>query len=83
MTVMEQAVEHSADGCGVAQEFAPVVYGAIGSHQGGGAFIAAHNDLQQILGSSEWELAHAQVIEDKQGHGGQELHVLLPGVIEG
>ena len=82
MAMMQQAVEQGADGRGVAQQLAPVLDGAVGSDQAGSAFIATHDDLQQILGRGEWELAHAQVIEDEQGHGGEEFHALLACLIE-
>lgn len=52
VTVMEQAVEHGADGSRVAKEFAPVLGGAVGGDQSAGAFITAHDDFQQILGKS-------------------------------
>jgi len=45
-------------------------------------FGASHDDLQQFLGSGEGQLAHAQIVEDEQGHGHQELHVLFAGTVE-
>ena len=49
MAVMQEAVQHGADGRGVAKQLAPVVDGSVRSHQGAGAFITAHDDLQQLL----------------------------------
>ncbi len=50
MTMMQQAVEHGADGGGITEQAAPVFYRAIGSQQGAAAFVAAHDDFQQVLG---------------------------------
>ena len=48
---------------------------------GAGAFVAAHDDFQQFFSSGEWQLAHAQIVDDQQGYGHQELHVLFAGAI--
>jgi hypothetical protein len=45
MCVVEQTVEHRADSGDVAEEFAPVVDGAIGCEERGRSFVAAHDDL--------------------------------------
>src|SRR5438445_902189 len=34
-----------------------------------GALVAAHDDLQEILGRGWWELAHVEVVEDEQRDG--------------
>ena len=80
---MEQAIEHGGDGGAVAEQFAPVFDGAVGSQQGAGALVAAHDDLQQILGGGGRELAHAEVVDDEQRHGGQQFHVLFARAVEG
>ena len=66
VAVMQQAIEHGADGGNIAEHFAPVVNRAIGSQQCTAAFVAAHDDFQQILGGGMWQLAHAEVIQDQQ-----------------
>lgn len=38
--------------------------------------------LQQFFGGGERQLAHAQVVDDQQGHGHQKLHVLLARAVE-
>src|SRR5579862_547101 len=53
MAMVEQPVEHSGDGGRVAQQFAPVFDGAIGGQHSAGAFVAAHDDLQQFFGGGE------------------------------
>jgi len=46
VSVVEQAVEHGADGGGIAEQFAPVLDRAVRSQQRAGPFVAAHDDLQ-------------------------------------
>ena len=43
---MQQAIKHGADRGDIAQQFAPVIDGTVGSEQRAEAFIAAHDDLQ-------------------------------------
>jgi len=74
---MQQAVEHGADGGCVAQQLAPVFDWAVRGQHGAGPLVAAHDDLQQFLGGGERQLAHAQIIDDQQGHGHQKLHVFF------
>ena len=50
MSVMEKSVEHGGDGRGVAQEFAPIFDRSVRRQQGAGAFVAAHDDFQQVFG---------------------------------
>jgi len=49
MAVVEQAVEHGRDGGAVAEQFALVFHGAVGSEQRAGTFVTAHDDLQQFF----------------------------------
>ncbi len=51
--VVQQAVEHGAHGCRVAQQFAPVFHRAVGGQHGAGTFVAAHDDFEQFLGGGE------------------------------
>ena len=60
---MEQTVEHRTDGGNVGEQLAPVLDRTVGSQQRAASFVAAHDDLQQILGGSLRELAHAEVID--------------------
>src|SRR6266545_4909959 len=50
MRVVEEPVEQRGDGRRVAEELAPVLDRAIRRDQSGGAFVAAHDDLEEILG---------------------------------
>ena len=66
---MEQAIEQGGDGGGVAEQLAPVLDGPIRRQQRRGAFVAAHDDLQEILGGGVGQLAHAEVVDDQQRDG--------------
>jgi hypothetical protein len=79
---MQQAIQHGGDSGAVAQQFAPVVHGSIRCEKRTGTFIAAHDDLQQFLGGGQRQLAHSQVVDDQQRHGGQQFHKLLALAIE-
>ncbi len=48
--MVEEPVEEGGDGGGVAEELAPVLDRTIRGEQRGGAFVAAHDDLEEILG---------------------------------
>lgn len=66
--VVEQAVEERRDGGGVAEQLAAVVDGAVGREQRRGAFVAAHDHLEQILAGGVRELAHPEIVDDEQWH---------------
>lgn len=57
--MMQQAIEHGTHGCSIAEHFAPVFHGAARREQGAGAFVTAHYDFKQLLGSGERQPAHA------------------------
>ena len=80
--VVEQAVEHRGDGGGIAEEFAPVLHGPVRSEQGRGLLVAAHHDLEEILGGGVRELAHPEIVDDEQGDGGDGGDEVLPGAGE-
>ena len=80
---MEQAVEQRGDGCGVAEELAPVLDGAIRGEDRGGPLVASHDELEEVLGGGVGQLAHAEVVDDEQGDVGQLGEVGLAGVGEG
>ena len=73
MTMMEKAIEHGGDSSAISQEFAPVVYGTIRGHQCAGALITSHHYLQQFFGGGGGQLAHAQIIDDKEGNRSQQF----------
>src|SRR6267154_2104272 len=50
MAVMQKPIKHGRDGRHVAQQFAPIFDGTVGSEQRAGALVAPHNNLQQIFG---------------------------------
>ena len=77
MPVMQKPVEHRADSGHIAQQLSPVFHRPIRRQQRAGPFVAAHHDLQQILGGGERELAHSEIVDDQQRHRGQRFHVLL------
>ena len=65
--VMEESVEQRGDGGVIPEEFSPVIDGPVRGEDGGGPFVAAHDELQEIFGGGVRELAHAEVIDDEQG----------------
>ena len=79
---MEQAVEQCGDGGGVTEELPPVVDRTIRGKHRGGPFVAAHAQLEQVLGGGMRQLAHAEVIDDEQRHAGQLGQIGLAGVGE-
>ena len=83
VAVVQEAIEHGGDGRRVAEQLAPVFDGTIGGQQRGGAFMAAHDDLQEVLGGGQRELAHAEVVDDEQRHGGQRHHQCFARAVEG
>jgi len=68
MRMMEEAVEDGGDGRGVVQMVAPAVDGPVLREERRGAFAAAHDDLQEVLGSGVRELPHAELVDDEQRH---------------
>jgi hypothetical protein len=67
--VVEEPIEERGDGGGVAEQLAPILDGAVRGDEGRGAFVAAHHDLQEVLGRGRWEFAHAEVVEDEERDG--------------
>ena len=60
---MKQAVEQRGDGGGVAEELPPVVDPTVGGEHRGGPLVAAHDQLEQILGGGVGQLAHAEIVD--------------------
>jgi hypothetical protein len=81
--MMEEAIEHGRDGRTISQQFAPVFDGSIGIEQSTGAFIKLHDDLREFPGGSDWQLAHAQIIDDEERNRSQQFHMFLAGPIDG
>jgi hypothetical protein len=77
--MVQQAIEHGGDGRGVPKELPPVLDGAIRSEERGGPLIAAHHDLQKILGGGVRELPHAQIVDDEQRDSGEGRDVIVAG----
>src|SRR6266496_1717535 len=67
MGVVEESIEQRGDGGGVAEELPPVLDRTIGSDQGGGSFIAAHDDLEKILGRGVRPAVHLFVEVEIEG----------------
>ena len=65
MAVMQDAVEHGGHSRYVAQELSPVFHRPVGSEQRAGAFVTAHDNLQQIFSRGQRQLAHAEVVDDQ------------------
>ena len=82
MTVVQQPTEHGGDAGAVAEQFTPVFYGPIRCQERAGAFVAAHDDLQQFLGGGQRQLAHSQIVDDQQGHRREQFHVFLAIAIQ-
>jgi hypothetical protein len=66
VAVVEEAVEHGGDGGGVAKELAPVLDGPVLGEDRAGTFVAAHDELEEVLSGGDRELAHAEVVDDEQ-----------------
>ena len=77
MSVVEQTIQHGAHGRYIAEHLAPVFDWTIRSEQGTGSLVAPHDDFQQILGGGVRQLAHAEVVDNKQRHGGDRFHILF------
>ena len=80
---MKQSVEHGGDGGGVAEQLAPVFDRSVGREQRAGAFVAAHDDLEEFFGGSRREFAHSEIIDDEQRNSGKQFHVFFACAIEG
>ena len=77
VTVVQQPIEHCADSGHIAEKLAPVLDWAVGCEQSAEAFVAAHDDFQQILGGGVREFAHTEVVDDKQRHSRHRFHILF------
>ena len=80
--MVEEPVEQRGHGRRVAEQFAPVVDGAIGREDGRGALVAPHDELQQILGRRRWQFPHPETIDDQERDGAECREDLLARAIE-
>ena len=57
--------------------------GRLRGEDGGGSFVASHDQLEEVLGGGVGQLSHAEVVDDEQGDAGQLGEEGLAGVGEG
>ena len=69
--MMQEAIQQRGDGGVVTEQLPPVVDWSVRGKDGGGAFVAAHHQLEEILGGGVRQLAHAEVIDDEERDRGQ------------
>ena len=55
----------------------PIIHGTIRRQRRRRPFVAAHDQLEEIFGGRVRQLAHAEVIDDQQRHGGQFREIVL------
>jgi hypothetical protein len=65
--VVEETIQQRGDGGGVAEELPPVFHGTVRCDQRRGALVAAHDDLEEILGRGVREPAHAEIVNEQEG----------------
>ena len=64
--VVQKAVEDGGGGGNVTEEFAPFFEGAVGGHEGGAQFVAAHDDFEEVFAAFGRELFDAHVVDDEE-----------------
>ena len=64
--VVEEAVEDGAGGGHVLKQLAPVLERTVAGHDRGARFVAAHDDLEQILAGVLRQRTQAHVVDDEQ-----------------
>ena len=70
MTVVQETIEHGGNGRGVPEQSPPVIDGPVRGDEGAGAFVASHDEFEEIFGCRVRQFAHAEIIDDQQGHRG-------------
>ena len=81
--MVQEAVEHGADRGRSAQQFTPVLDGTVRGQERTGPLVAPHDDLQQLFGCGQGQLAHSEVMENQKGHGHQGVQILFTSAIQG
>jgi hypothetical protein len=79
---MEQAVQEGGDRGGVAEQLPPVLARTVRGEQRRRPLIAAHDDLQEILGRGLGQLPHPEIVEDQERDRGDGGQVRLAGALE-
>ncbi len=79
---MQKSIEQGRDRGRVAKDLSPVLDRSVGGQDRAGPLVAAHDDLEQILGGVGRELAHPEVVDDEQLDPLKIGHVLLAALIE-
>ncbi len=74
---MEHAIEEGGHGGGVAEQLAPVVDGTMGREERSRAFLAAHDDFQQIFGRGVRELPHPRSSMMRSGTAASSARCVL------
>ena len=82
MGVVEQTIQEGRDGGGIAEQFAPVLDGAVRGEKRRRSFVPAHDDLEEILGGRLRQLPHREVVDDQQRDRGDVSEVGLAGAVE-
>jgi len=80
--VVEQPVEQRGHRGGVAEQLAPVVDGPIRGQDRRRAFVAPHDQFEQIFCGRGRELPHPQIIDDQQRDGAEGGEDVLARAIE-
>ena len=62
MAMVQQPIEDCGDGRCVSKDFAPIIDRPIGSEEGAGAFVATHDEFEEIFSGGGRELTHADVV---------------------
>jgi len=75
--MVQQAVQQRGDGGRVAEELAPVFHGAIRRDQRGRSLVAAHDDLEEVLGGRVGQPSHAEIVDEQERDGADLREVLL------
>ena len=57
-------MEDGGGGGDIAEKGAPVLGGSMRRDDGGCVLVAAHEDLEQVLGRGRAQLVHAEILDD-------------------
>ena len=75
--MVEQTVQQRGDRGRVAEKLGPVLHGAIRRDQRRGAFVPAHDDLEEILGRGVRQPFHPEIVNEQERDGGDLREVGL------